>query len=426
MKNDSDFAVESYRKKALEGDAESQYRLGDLYYVGGPVLKDYDQAVFWLKKSASQDYPAALTLLGSCFYFGNGVESSVETAAKYFEKASYLGDSQAQFCYADIILAGRASSDQLSVKDNSVKERKALKLLKSSALHGNGLAQLKLAELYFGGELANCGKDLTESYAWYKRAATNGLTQAFSKLGDFYYYGYGMEVDYSNAFHCYQKAADAGDLDGLCSLGWCYENGLGCEETSCVKAMECYEQAAKRGHTNSMYNLAVMKDENLQNEQGKGSHLEVEKQIFGLYLKSSEGGLLKAYNNLAACYLKGRGVSKSPEKAFQWWEKAAISCHIPSVYNLGQCYLNGWGCEKDEGMAFSEFFKAADMGHVGAQYKVGVCYEKGIHVTKSREEAAKWYQIAMDQNHLGAEEAFKRLTKPNIFSSKFFGKLFGD
>lgn len=42
------------RKAAMAGDAESQHRLGWLYYSGKGVKPDYDQAARWWSQAASQ------------------------------------------------------------------------------------------------------------------------------------------------------------------------------------------------------------------------------------------------------------------------------------------------------------------------------------------------------------------------------------
>ena len=46
--------LESIRQAAAQGDAEAQYQLGDIYYYGEGVSKNYTRAVEWYRKSANQ------------------------------------------------------------------------------------------------------------------------------------------------------------------------------------------------------------------------------------------------------------------------------------------------------------------------------------------------------------------------------------
>ncbi|MBQ6647668.1 MAG: sel1 repeat family protein, partial [Muribaculaceae bacterium] len=63
-----------YYLKAIEGDAEAQLCLGDCYYEGDGMEKDYTQAVFWYFKAAEQGNVDAAYNLGVSYSLGEGVE----------------------------------------------------------------------------------------------------------------------------------------------------------------------------------------------------------------------------------------------------------------------------------------------------------------------------------------------------------------
>ena len=63
----------------------------------------------------------------------------------------------------------------------------------------------------------------------YDRAAKFGSLKALKKLGDIYYYGYGVKKDYSKALYYYEKAYDSGNTNVCRQLGNIYRFGYGVE-----------------------------------------------------------------------------------------------------------------------------------------------------------------------------------------------------
>ena len=62
---DYERAMAAYKVGAEAGDALSQHQLGDMYCCGLGVAVDYQQARAWLEKAAAQDHPAAVDQLGT-------------------------------------------------------------------------------------------------------------------------------------------------------------------------------------------------------------------------------------------------------------------------------------------------------------------------------------------------------------------------
>ena len=62
---------------------------------------------------------------------------------------------------------------------------------------------------------------------WYKKAAENGQSHAFARLGDFFKDGIGVERDEEQAFLYYKKSAEKGDDYGAVELALCYLYGTG-------------------------------------------------------------------------------------------------------------------------------------------------------------------------------------------------------
>ncbi len=94
---------DSLFKKAEQGDAGAQYRLGRRYYEGNGVTKDYTKAVFWIRKAAEQGNKKAQFRLGHCYRNGDGVSENRTQAVYWFRKAAEKGHAGAQYrlgyCY---------------------------------------------------------------------------------------------------------------------------------------------------------------------------------------------------------------------------------------------------------------------------------------------------------------------------------------
>ena len=76
---------------ALSGDRDAQNALGELYYSGNTVERDYVQAVYWFKEAAAQKHAAALYNLGACYTLGNGVKRNRSIGQGYLRQAENLG-----------------------------------------------------------------------------------------------------------------------------------------------------------------------------------------------------------------------------------------------------------------------------------------------------------------------------------------------
>ncbi|MDE6401607.1 MAG: DnaJ domain-containing protein [Clostridiales bacterium] len=80
---------------ALEGDASAQNSLGEMYYYGDEIERDYEQAVFWFKEAAKQKHPDGMYNLGVCFVNGEGIERNEATGQSFIRQAAKLGSKAA-------------------------------------------------------------------------------------------------------------------------------------------------------------------------------------------------------------------------------------------------------------------------------------------------------------------------------------------
>lgn len=102
--NKREEAVEWLRKAAAKGDAGAQFSLGQAYFDGNGIEKDYTAAEKWYRKAAEQSYFAAHERLG---YLYKLVKHNDAEALKWYREAAERGYGAAQWALADMYAAGR-------------------------------------------------------------------------------------------------------------------------------------------------------------------------------------------------------------------------------------------------------------------------------------------------------------------------------
>ena len=135
------------------------------------------------------------------------------------------------------------------------------------------------------------------------------------KLGCSYYYGEGVNQDYTKAVYWYTKAAEQGLAVAQCDLGYCYENGNGVEQDH-TKAVYWYTKAAEQGFAVAQYNLGIC----YKNGEGVTQNYS---QVVYWFQKAAEQGEVRAQRKLAVCYENGNGVKQNFVQAVYWYKKAA-------------------------------------------------------------------------------------------------------
>jgi len=101
-------------------------------------------------------------------------------------------------------------------------------------------------------------------------------------------------------------------------------------------AYQKFLAAAKEGHLNSQYNLALMY------ENGIGVKKN-EKEALAWYTKAATAGSSAAQYNLGVLYENGKGTAVNFAKANYWYRKAAVQNDGLAIGNLGMLYIRGDG-----------------------------------------------------------------------------------
>ena len=93
------------RSKAMGGDREAQYRMGNFFLYGENIQNpNYELAMSWFKRSAAQSYPPAEYQLGRMYANGQNVVENKAEATKLYLKSAEGGYKWAQIHLGEIYL----------------------------------------------------------------------------------------------------------------------------------------------------------------------------------------------------------------------------------------------------------------------------------------------------------------------------------
>ena len=133
-------SIEELRKKAEQGDAKAQFKLGITpYATESENVINKNKGLEWLIKAAEQGLPEAQSFLAAIYVFGDGVEQNMIEALKWNRKAAEQGFAKAQQqmgrFYAnghvvaknDVIaymwyLLAKANGDEAAIEDTKIIE----------------------------------------------------------------------------------------------------------------------------------------------------------------------------------------------------------------------------------------------------------------------------------------------------------------
>lgn len=131
-------------------------------------------------------------------------------------------------------------------------------------------------------------------------------------------------------------------------------------------------------------------------------------------LKKAEAGDVLAMVELGKTYDLGRNWGKTiqffyievtddndplldPDKAVEWYEKAAKHGSAEALGRLGRLFYEGRGEQKDFGKALERFQSAALQGDAIAQFGLGMMYGKGDGIPKDKNKFQEWIQKSAAQ-----------------------------
>ncbi|GLI77821.1 hypothetical protein PoHVEF18_006115 [Penicillium ochrochloron] len=185
-----------------------------------------------------------------------------------------------------------------------------------------------------------------------------------------------------DAYKIVKKLASTGYPDAQFYLADCYGEGqLGLEVDS-KEAFALYQSAAKAGHAQSAYRVAVCCE--IGAEEGGGTKRDPFKAV-QWYKRAASMGDTPAMYKMGMINLKGLlGQARSPREGVSWLKRAAERAdeeNPHALHELALMYQNASGNDiivRDEAYASQLFHQAADLGYKFSQFRLGTAYEYGL------------------------------------------------
>jgi TPR repeat protein len=206
------------------------------------------------------------------------------------------------------------------------------------------------------------------------------VAEARYRLGNCYYSGQGVDLDFREAVKWYYQAAKQQYIrfpEAEAKLGECFAKGRGVEKNS--------EEAGKWYCTAARHSL---NSENAVDWYRKAAELD---NAFAAY-------------NLGMIYAQDHADPQKQTESVKWFRKAAEQGHAASQEMLGLSYSEGIGVEQNYKEGVKWFCRAAEQGDASAQYSLAVAYGNGNGVIEDYVEAYKWTLLAgmngMDSNSI--------------------------
>lgn len=198
--------------------------------------------------------------------------------------------------------------------------------------------------LYTIGDKYYERKEYEKAIPYFRKAITKNSTMAMYKLGILYYDGSGIEKNTALGIEYLIKASQLGNSDAMRSIGWLYEGGRAGYAKDYIKAAEWYQKMIDIAEDD--FGLVKLGDlYSLADNENPQKALEY-------YEKAAAEGYLKGIMESANIYYSGQGgVPKDFAKAAKYYEQYYDSKEKNESYidNLIKIYSNGGhGLEKDK------------------------------------------------------------------------------
>lgn len=359
---------EKWKERALSGDKEAQFLLGEEAVVSGQHIRgEYERAIPWLKDSVEQDYAPALEKLGNMFHEGMGVSPDILRAKEYYRRAADIGDAIAQY-----------SLGMIAMKEEDPKI--AARWFFKSAQQGFPLAEYELGIISFLGN--GIEKDYVVAEQYLLKAAQYGISFAKLALGQLY----NDQREFIKAKRWLLEVQHF--PEALYEIAVMVARGAGFEQNP-QEAHNWFQKAADGGDSHAQFHIGMSYIIGI--ERGK----DIEKGIFYL-TRSAQQGDMRAVYNLGYTF-RIRGDFK---QAMNWLLKAAYAGNPISQRNVGEMYFKGEGRKKDPALAEKWFIESAQRGYAPAMHDLGEIYKTGEgSVLRNPERAAYWLREAKKQGY---------------------------
>ncbi|KKK27152.1 hypothetical protein ARAM_003619 [Aspergillus rambellii] len=185
-----------------------------------------------------------------------------------------------------------------------------------------------------------------------------------------------------DAYKIVKKLVSNGYPDAQFYLADCYGQGLLGLQVDAKEAFQLYQSAAKAGHAQAAYRVAVCCE--IGQEEGGGTKRDPFKAV-QWYKRAASLGDPPAMYKMGMIQLKGLlGQARSPREGISWLKRAAERAdeeNPHALHELALMYANAGDNDvviRDEAYASQLFHQAAELGYKFSQFRLGMAYEYGL------------------------------------------------
>ncbi|KAG0218436.1 hypothetical protein BGX33_007398 [Mortierella sp. NVP41] len=200
---------------AKQGDAVAQVKLATAYKTGSNGLsQNYESAMDWFLKAATQDHPEAWVQIGMLYEIGLGVVQDFSKAMESYLRSVDQGYAKAQFNLGHMygqglgVLQDHSKAVEwyrMAAGQSYASAQSNLGFIVASQVCEQGYSRAKSHLGFLYENDLGFPRDDAMAREWYSRSADQGYAGAQFKLGTIYFNGNGVPQDYAKAMEWYLK-----------------------------------------------------------------------------------------------------------------------------------------------------------------------------------------------------------------------------
>ncbi|CRG99800.1 ubiquitin-protein ligase, putative [Plasmodium relictum] len=311
------------------------------------------------------NYTPSILSLAYKYLYGINVKQNCNKAKNYYKT---VAENVMNSDYINIPLS---ELDILSVENLNIhneinnlqnNEEEILEFLNEQIKGGDVMAMYDLGKKY------KEEKNYKKAFQYINEASKKNNILALKELGIIYLYGNGTERDIKKSIENFSKAAEAGDVESKCYLGYIYY--FIDDYKNLNLSLKYLIEAANHDYGEAFFFLAeIILDISIQKRYISDS---IYKIVFKLYEHSADLGYIQAYFREAQLYDIGKGVKQSCLNATLSYKFIAESTLWINKIRQGMNYY----LEKDYLNAFYTYALAAYEGYEVAQNNLIYIYKK--------------------------------------------------
>ena len=247
------------QEKALQGDAQAAFELGEMHASGVGLPQNNTEAVRWYRIAAEKGNIKAQSLIGTAYHRGIGFAIDDIQATQWLNKAAEQMDPLAQFQLGEGFESGWVGQKDnaeaykwylLSASQGYTKANKKVTSIENDLTKDQRVDGQKRA-LEFRTERV---KKETGSIDLMIKASQAGDPEAQYKLGAAYSFGNGLPKNDIASVEWLTRAAQQGQNEAQFELGLHYLNGEGVASSE-IEAYTWWSVAADKGHIRAQASL---------------------------------------------------------------------------------------------------------------------------------------------------------------------------